>query len=508
MGDANEVKDLTLVVKDLLLREAGKLVTEKPKLYNLEEEFARTRANRSLRVFFLVLGFVAAAVAATFGITMYIEDQNRRISVDIKEFDDVNLKDLLNVAKKNDNDMALARTALADLNLELSDRTGTVNVETASAVEVLNTKGLSAAELTRQTADARAQGAARIAALRTSYAPRIAAKQAEIKEIQKKIDEYDQRSLESARKQEEVINNQQKLHDLEMGRQKGQYEAKLADMRSSYDRDTAAQQAAQKRVVQALNDKYAADMAALKAQQKKEIAALILKYNPVFESDADKALLAAGGEPAARSGIASLRTRLAEKSEYADAAVTANHQAAIAGRDAMLARLKKIPWENSVPPALARLDVLDQAVMTGYEAVADRLLKVIQARDAAILTAIQARDEIVRQKDAALQARDAESGNLARIVQQDRVAFEFYARKIRENGFILDPGDPARVSVYLNPVYSVQDGDQGLVFRLDDQYIATVRFSVAKGGAVTASVLENAPDQAIEPFDRFLIKRK
>jgi hypothetical protein len=160
MGDANEVKDLTVVVKDLLLQEAGKLITEKPKLYNLEEEFARTRTNRSMRVFFIVLAFVLLAAAATVGITLYIEEQNRRISVDIKEFDDVNLKDLLNVAKKNDNDMALARTALSDLQLELSDKVATVNMETASALEVLGTQALSAEESARLAAQAREQGAA------------------------------------------------------------------------------------------------------------------------------------------------------------------------------------------------------------------------------------------------------------------------------------------------------------------------------------------------------------
>ena len=496
MGDANEVKDLTVIVKNLLLQEAEKLVSEKPKLYNSDEEFARTRANRSLRVFFIVLAFVAAAVAATFGITAYIEDQNRKITVDIQEFDDVNLKDLLNVAKKNDNDMALARTALSDMQLELSDKIGTVNVETSSAVEVIATKGLAAAERDRQAAQVRAQGTAKIAALRASYAPRIQAKEDEIKVIQKKIDEYDQRSLESARKQEEVLNNQQKLFDLEKTKQKNQYEARIAEMRASFDRDMEAQKTAQKSVVAAMNAKYNADMAALREKQRKEIAALILKYNPVFESEADKALLAAA-DPSAKNGMAALKARLAEKGEYADAGALARHQTTMASREALFSRLGKIPFENSVPTALARLDALDQMVMKGYEGIAVQLLSVIKARDGEI-----------QKQQADFAAKEAEAGSLSRTVQQDRVAFEFYARKIRENGFVIEAGDPARVSLYLNPVYAVQDGDEGLVFRQDDQYIATVRFSAQRGGAVTASVLETAPDQAIEPFDKFLIKRK
>ena len=53
----------------------------------------------------------------------------------------------------------------------------------------------------------------------------------------------------------------------------------------------------------------------------------------------------------------------------------------------------------------------------------------------------------------------------------------------------------------------VADGDQGLVFRADDEYIGAIIFSVT-GNGISARVVELAPNKQFQPFDTFLIKKK
>ena len=63
-----------------------------------------------------------------------------------------------------------------------------------------------------------------------------------------------------------------------------------------------------------------------------------------------------------------------------------------------------------------------------------------------------------------------------------------------------------RIAVVVSPSFPVTNGDQGLVFRADNEYIGTIQFSVS-GAAINAKLLDVVPDKDIEPFDKFLIKK-
>jgi hypothetical protein len=78
---------------------------------------------------------------------------------------------------------------------------------------------------------------------------------------------------------------------------------------------------------------------------------------------------------------------------------------------------------------------------------------------------------------------------------------------IAENGFIVDARNKQRIAIFVNPSYTVANGDLGLVFRQDDEFIGTIRFAVVNG-AVSAQQIEISANKAIQPFDKFLIKRK
>ena len=483
MGNEDKVKDLTRVAKDVFLQDAARIEADKPKLYDLEEEFARTRANRSLRTVFLVLGFIVVAVGVTVFLTLYIQNQNRRVKIDIAEFEDVTLKDLLSSVTKNESELYRAQQALADVKQEMAAKSQALKDDTAGKIAVLNAQGLSKADLDAGVKKLRAQESAGLAAIDAQYAKTIKAREADVAAVQKKMDSYDKKQLEAAKKQREVLDNQQHLHELEVAQTKAYYEAKLKEQAGRNAKDIADLKANQKRLIQAMDEK-----------QKKDIAALILKYNPVFETAALKAILASRIDPGLSSTLADLSTRL-QAGKYVGGETFAGMRDTLQKRTALYARIGKIPYLNSVPSALAHLDYFDRLLLRSHEDIAWKLAQTIQDDEAKL-----------RAAETAIKTRDGQIGQLASVVAMDRAAFEFYARKIRENGFLLDVRDPQRIAVFLNPSYSVSDGDLGLVFRADDEYIGSIRFSTASG-ALSALKVELAPEKQFEPFDKFLLKK-
>ena len=71
---------------------------ERPAIYSLEDEFAKTRRNRDLKPHLVVLGFILLLIGLTWGTVRYLEHQSKQINIDISDFEDLRLKDALNEA--------------------------------------------------------------------------------------------------------------------------------------------------------------------------------------------------------------------------------------------------------------------------------------------------------------------------------------------------------------------------------------------------------------------------
>ena len=192
MDDEKQVKGLSEVAKDVFLQEADHLRAEKPKLYDLEEEFARTKSNRSFRTLFLVLGFVIAALGVTLALTLFLQNQSRKVPVDISDFQDVNLKDLLSSAVNNENELDKANRALTDMQQELATKSDALSSDYAGQIAVVNAQGMSAASTAAAVQKLQAQETAALDGLRAQYAPELQARQADVAAAQKKVDSSNQ----------------------------------------------------------------------------------------------------------------------------------------------------------------------------------------------------------------------------------------------------------------------------------------------------------------------------
>ena len=151
------------------------------------------------------------------------------------------------------------------------------------------------------------------------------------------------------------------------------------------------------------------------------------------------------------------------------------------GIEAILERLQQIPFENSVPAALEQLDRRARDVAAGFDEVRIGLEGVVVERNRTI---------------------DEQETQIAEFIY----ALDEFSQINGDIGYILDPRDPDRVTVYINRIHTVVDGSIGYVFRRDDEYIGTIRFFAGEDGRLIARVEETVEDMQVHAFDRVLIE--
>lgn len=462
MGDDNEIRQLIHREAEDFLKRAREATREVHEVYDLEAEFSKTRKNRSLMVPFVTIATLAVLGLVAWGITNWIQAATNAAPVDVAAFEDLNLRDLLDSAKRNENDMAKAQSELQQLNFDQKASLDAVARDYSTSVEAIKASSLNSADEERRLEQAAATRDAKRQQTLGSYGPRIAAKKAEIAEIQAKIDKYDQRLMQQAKDQQAVLDNATKKYDLERQQLVADYEKRLSDLQA----------------------RRQSDIAALTKQREDISAALTSRFNPTFSDAKMRSLLEAWKPPAAYGPYASLPDYLVKAGVLA-AADAAKLDSSLANFSYISGELRAVPWINSVPQALSRL----QGEGLGSAAVYRSAL-------VAAAAALQNRDQAV----AALTAR-ATTAETAR--DQLAWAISDFADRQRESGFIVDPRDPAAVVIAMNPSVPVADGSLAYVLR-GEKSVGTMRISV-KDGRILGSIVTSVEGEQPMPFDSLLL---
>ncbi len=466
-------RDLVEQSKLVFLREIIDEFRRKQSQYDLAHEFARTKKNRSPIVPLVVLGISMLFLIGAVAVTFYIQEEGKKIAVNIKDFEDVNLKDVLDAARKNEQDMMEAKREAENITRSMEEEIETAQGAGRRQLDIIEADPLSPEDRDRKSRAVRRQEASRIARIQAAYQPRIAESQKKIDEIQKRIDAYDSRMLERAREQEEILNNQQRLAAIELENTRKYYEERIASLEDKNAKEIAALRNHEKEMIRVLQARHA-----------REIEKLTLLYNPNVTDGEVLDLLReepisgaqAGPIPGPYRELLS-REGIMEREEFSSLRTNS------AGFDRLAAEIGKVPYRNSIPPILRGLDLRHANLLRKYEKLWNGLAD-----------GIEKKNRIIADRDAGLASFN--------------FALEHFLKTSRENGFVIDARKPEKIGVYMDKIRAIPDGTLGLVFRQDDEYIGRVRFRV-DGGELFASVLEleNA-ENPMKPFDKILIQEQ
>ena len=466
MVDDNEIRQVVRNRSEQFLDEARKATRKDGQVYDLEKEFAKTRKNRSYRVVVVTLVTIAGLVFASLAATGIIRHQTAAMPVDVKPFEDLNLGDLLDTAKKSEADLEQAKLDLSRLQAAEKTALQAIDHDLAASLDAITARHYPKADEKKRKAQATAQAEAQKKAVRARYDGQIADAKARVASIQATIDSFDKRFSEQTRKQQEVLNSQARLFDLEKQNLIATYSGKIGDLEAA----------------------LATEQQSSKRQRDSLAASYTERWNPVFDEPDTLPLLSGFTlkDDVKAPAVASLPSVLFE-SGVLGTKDAAGLDASYGNLLLLSGKLRGISYVNSVPPALDRIEYearLQYGVFRGA----------LERSGAAIV------DQRNRANAAEAKAASAEAA-LERITW----AAAAYLQNSRQDGCLVDCRSTDQMTVVLSSSAKIVDGSLADI-RRPDAKDATARIAFyLKDGATYAKLVSIAAGASLRPFDTFVL---
>jgi len=223
-----------------------------------------------------------------------------------------------------------------------------------------------------------------------------------------------------------------------------------------------------------LQDSSRSGLNALTDFYERYIKYIILKYNPVFTSGEVKQTLERGLAKDEQQKLREYdelyaRENIISRQRFDETRTKINDQ------NILIQRLAGVGYENSVPPALKSIDNISKSIVNDYETFSFGLTSTIKLKNSQI--------------------------------EDYRIALDAVLKERPESGYIISAVNPSRISIHINRLLTVKEGDTALVFRTDDLYIGEIAFYRTSEG-MKAKLVSLAGKEKMRPFDRILIKIK
>lgn len=426
---------------------AGKFLPEeivnsdgRTEIYSLEEEYAKTRKNKNWFVIFTVVGFIFFISLITYLIYNYSTDKDRNIEVNITEFDDLRLKEILNSTRITDNNIQLAKNDIIKLQVEMRNAILEVNNRYLQSQNALLDKGYSDAEVKSRLALLKKEEEAEVNSIKKKYDGLISEKRAYVSSVeQEKIKAL--RELEKQSKKFGKFSDENKVYEQKMKMLTESSQSGLALMANFYER---------------------------------YVRYIIQKYNPLFSSGEVKSALDRNMK---RDEALNLKgyDDLYQKENIISKKRFDETRQKIYDQNILIQRLIGVGYENSVPVALRTIDNLSHSIVNDYETLVFSLLSTVKEKNSEL--------------------------------EDYRIALDAVLKEKPESGYIISAKDTSKISVHINRLIPVHDGDEALVFRTDDLYIGKIILYRTSDG-IKGKLDSLAGKEKLRPFDRILIKVK
>ena len=238
--------------------------TSSEQSYNIEKEYAKSKKNHSPFSAFMLIGCFLVVFAIAFIMTKTISAHNEEITVSVAEFDDLNLKNLLNTvgAAQTNYDNAVRKRATIE---------GDMTVKLKAAEDAQTNDIFVIDSMTRLTKKKRAELVAEaekkyrdtVAAIHEEYEGQLAQADKEIQEYKAQLAEFDSAKVQAAQEKEKALNTERRVKELEQKKIKDQYESRIIEMNQKLAETQRRNSEEIRTAVRSVSEQYQAEIALL-----------------------------------------------------------------------------------------------------------------------------------------------------------------------------------------------------------------------------------------------------
>jgi len=385
--------------------------------YDLEAEYNKTRKNKPYLLYMFVAAFISLILIASVIIIVVIQKKSRSIELNIRDFEDVKLKELIDSSKKNEGEIDQLRRDIAEIDSDYRDETDRINQDIESQKDGLMMRDIPEVEKNAKLDEISKEKERRLRVSGDAYKIKRKAKEDQIAAAQRRLNAGGSSAAKAEKSFGDIFGGENKLFKMQIDKVSADYEKKLRDE---------------------------------KEQSRKDKEQLILLYNPLFK---EKFVLDVMQKPVpAVQSRADFFTGLSDDLAI-DNIMTRDQLMKLnddmKGELAITGRLRQIPYKNSVQRAVVQSDSLTKSIFNTYDILMQKMVAVLQSKNQSL--------------------------------KYYTYALDYMTKSQQENGYILDPRDPSAIGIFTNKVHKIKAGNLAFVFRSDDDYIATVRFKSYKG---------------------------
>lgn len=313
-------------IKSIFLSDDLLVKNVKQEVYSLADEFAKSKKNKNSLTFVLIFIYVVVIGCGSYFLTTFEENKNKRIDVNIAEFRQFNLVELLAEKKDNEEKLAQLQQELEDYRVKAMEQIKKLSPkEQQKAIAVLNEK---------------------MKTLEESYSRQIKEKEKALATLEQSINAEKQRIAAAARENETVIHNYQNLaqtKQMENERLILEYEDTIAKLKADHQ----------------------GELELTKQENQKTIEELIARYNPKFTRGEIASVI--NSKSRAKSvKINDKYDRILAAEDVLSEAEFNQINKNVQSQKVLIKGLQEVGYENSVPVVLDKMDQLLDSLINDY----------------------------------------------------------------------------------------------------------------------------------------------
>ena len=247
---------------------------EKPQVYDLEKEFAKVKAQKKHTILWPLIILFIVSVVLTFGITRYITYQNRQISVNVDVFEDINLRKLLDMVSRLEEQVKQAKNSKARAENRMQTELETALAEKDAEIFTVQALPISAKEKNKKIAEIETNYESQIAEINSRYTKEFETLDLEIESLQEQINAYDSANVERAQQQQAAIDSQRQLFELEKKQLTENYENTINQLQTQVNAMKAEELSIRKKITEEISREYQAQFESLEKEYISKLNAL------------------------------------------------------------------------------------------------------------------------------------------------------------------------------------------------------------------------------------------